>query len=122
MATVITLTPVLSSSCGVHSPCCYQACTRIPQMGHNPKAQEAALANSRSCVRSYPTRQCEGVVWVWAESGPHAAAEAAAASLPIAPEMQRDVEGAEWEDATAWFSRLVPVNFDTVLENVSDPW
>jgi phenylpropionate dioxygenase-like ring-hydroxylating dioxygenase large terminal subunit len=59
------------------------ACTDIPQ-----QPPGAAPPNAkRSCVASYPTAVSEALLWVWADSGPNAEAEAAATPLRgMAPE------------------------------------
>jgi phenylpropionate dioxygenase-like ring-hydroxylating dioxygenase large terminal subunit len=42
-------------------------CTNIPQADANNK--ESSLTNLKSCVLSYPTREEQGLLWVWAEKG-----------------------------------------------------
>ena len=42
------------------------------------KSEESACNSKRSHVASYPTQEKEGLLWVWAESGPTSFIEAAA--------------------------------------------
>ena len=42
------------------------------------KSEESACNSKRSSVASYPTQEKEGLLWVWAESGPTSFIEASA--------------------------------------------
>jgi pheophorbide a oxygenase len=77
------------------------ACTAIPQLpAGDETARSAALGSRRSCVSVYPTREHDGVVWVWADA--HSAAEAEAAPMAVIPE---GLKPNEWTPATGWFMR-----------------
>ncbi|KAI8465279.1 MAG: pheophorbide a oxygenase [Monoraphidium minutum] len=91
------------------------ACTAIPQIG-DAKAKAAALGSKRSCVTAYPLKSINGLLWVWAD--PASAPEAAAAPMALIPE---DDMAAEWAPTTYWFMRDIPLNMETVVENVADP-
>jgi hypothetical protein len=58
----------------------------------------------------------QGLLYVWPDASEGAAAAAAAAPLPIIPELDQT---AEWEPRTDWFFRDVPISMETVVENVS---
>lgn len=119
----LQLPPVFSASATVLSQFCHHlphcswefdgsgACVRIPQIG-DEQASSAARASQRACVASYPCMEAQGLIWVWAESGPSAAAEAAATPPPLLPELEEggsgDAEQPPWEASTQWFFRDVP--------------
>ena len=44
------------------------ACTHIPQLRNDEKAQQVACASRRSCVRAYPTQVAHGLLWVLPDS------------------------------------------------------
>jgi nitrite reductase/ring-hydroxylating ferredoxin subunit len=54
-------------------------CTRIPQ-SLDAKAEATACASGRSCVTAYPLKEYAGVIWVWGDASPGAAAEAGEAT------------------------------------------
>ncbi|GBF96942.1 hypothetical protein Rsub_09022 [Raphidocelis subcapitata] len=93
------------------------ACAAIPQIG-DERARAAALGSKRSCVASYPVKEEGGLLWVWADASPGAAAAAAAAPMAVIPENSAP---AEWAARTGWFMRDVPCSMETVVENVTDP-
>jgi pheophorbide a oxygenase len=77
------------------------ACTAIPQLPVSDEtARAAALSSRRSCVSVYPTREHDGVVWVWADA--HSAAKAEAAPMAT---VRDGLKPDEWAPATAWFMR-----------------
>jgi pheophorbide a oxygenase len=74
-------------------------CVRIPQLDTDPAAHTTACNSAKSCVASYPTRVSCGLLWIWPESGPQAAATAAAT-----PNYEPPTEG-----RTTWFVRDNPI-------------
>ncbi len=61
------------------------SCTAIPQA---EKGQQAAVcASPRACARAYPTREAQGLLWVWGESGPDAEAESSRGTLRLIDEL-----------------------------------
>lgn len=60
----------------------------------------------------------QGLLYVWPDASEGAAAAAAAAPMPIIPELDQT---AEWEPRTDWFMRDVPISMETVVENVRPP-
>lgn len=94
-------------------------CTEIPQ-ALDPKAKAVACSSSRSCVTSYPVQEAYGLIWVWPDAGPAAAADAAAAPLPVSKGLVQHWE-ARPEGHHKWYRRELPYSFDMLLENLSDP-
>ncbi|KIY93998.1 pheophorbide a oxygenase [Monoraphidium neglectum] len=64
-------------------------CTAIPQI-RDPRAKASAMGSKRSCVTSYPVKEEQGLLWVWADPASKEAAESAPTSA--VPE-GRDPEG-----------------------------
>lgn len=95
------------------------SCTKIPQIG-DAKAQATAVNSERSCVKSYPVHELQGLIWVWADASPSAAMESAATTAAIMPEVDGGVDQ-DWHRKTHWFMRDVPISMETVVENVMDP-
>lgn len=60
-------------------------CTRIPQSEHDPAALTTSLASPRTRLTTYPTTVACGLLFVWPEADPGAAARAAAAAPPPVP-------------------------------------
>lgn len=77
------------------------ACKSIPQIG-DPKAHATACGSARSAVGHFPSRSMFGLLWVWGEAGPGAAAEAAAAPPVAAP---AELLSGEWTVKQDWFQR-----------------
>ncbi len=84
-------------------------CQRIPQQA----AGEAAETARRACVRSYPTAECQGLLFVF----PGVAANAPATPVPIIGPL------AETPDGWTLFDTFRDLPYDalTLLENVLDP-
>ncbi|KAG2439644.1 hypothetical protein HXX76_004994 [Chlamydomonas incerta] len=94
------------------------ACTSIPQV-ENKEAEARACGSPRSCARVYPTQEAQGLLWVWGESGPAAAAASAAKGPALIPEMEE--LPASRVQALPWFFRDLPYSYDFFVENVTDP-
>eukprot|EP00775_Hariotina_reticulata_P009449 gene9449-9615_t len=60
-------------------------------------------------------QEVDGLLWVFPDSSPGAAAAAAAASPAVIDELSQPEE---WEPRTDWFLREIPVSMETVVENV----
>ncbi|KAF6262358.1 hypothetical protein COO60DRAFT_650084 [Scenedesmus sp. NREL 46B-D3] len=104
------------------------ACTNIPQQ----PAGGAPPNPKRGCVASYPTTESEELLWVWADSGPNAEAEAAAAPpRGMAPEANEFGAGGFWSSKLfmegdnalcSWYQRYCNASYIAVKENVfNDP-
>lgn len=91
------------------------SCTAVPQA--EPQAEQAAAAHPRACVKSHPTAEWEGVVFVW---GKHGGADehlrAANTPLPVSPELRTGGRGAR----VAWTRRALPYGYEVWLENALD--
>ncbi|KIY99872.1 Rieske (2Fe-2S) domain protein [Monoraphidium neglectum] len=110
-------------------------CTRIPQ-SLDAKAEATACASGRSCVTAYPLKEYAGVIWVWGDASPGAAAEAEATPLPVPRGLQQHAEAegpaeapaegsakgaAEGPAEVSGYRRELPYSWDVLLENVTDP-
>ncbi|GJP51414.1 hypothetical protein CLOM_g10579 [Closterium sp. NIES-68] len=61
------------------------SCSFIPQA---PKDGPPVNTSPRACARRYPTTVRHGIVFVWMDHSPGAAAEAAASPVPVVPELE----------------------------------
>lgn len=74
-------------------------------MPHLAEGQQ--INQRRACVTSYPTRQQEGLLWVWADGSPNAEIEAAAGELRgMAPEID-ELGNAAFAGPHKWYMRWV---------------
>ncbi|KAG2502238.1 hypothetical protein HYH03_000724 [Edaphochlamys debaryana] len=90
----------------------------IPQV-ESREAVAKASASPRSCARAHPTREAQGLLWVWGESGSAAEAESGAKPLPLIPEL--DDLPASRLNPLPWFFRDLPYSHDYFVENITDP-
>ncbi|WIA44126.1 hypothetical protein OEZ86_010468 [Tetradesmus obliquus] len=97
-------------------------CTSIPQIG-DAKAHNTACSSGRACVSAFPTQVLQGMLWVFADSSPEGWAEATAADGTPAPPAAASSELTQqgWEIKSPWCQRDVPLSFDILLENMTDP-
>ncbi|GAQ92150.1 Pheophorbide a oxygenase [Klebsormidium nitens] len=88
-------------------------CAVIPQAASSgPEA--AANRNSRACAVALPTREFQGLLWVWPDTAnPEASFFKEPASLPPA--------FSDPAYATVGIQRDLPYAYDTLTENVADP-
>ncbi|KAK9825088.1 hypothetical protein WJX74_007293 [Apatococcus lobatus] len=96
-------------------------CIAIPTAGQmDRKSEESACNSKRSAVASYPTQEKEGLLWVWAESGPTSFIEASATPA------KSNESYASWpgESKIKWtferYVRDVPGSFDCWVDNMTD--
>jgi phenylpropionate dioxygenase-like ring-hydroxylating dioxygenase large terminal subunit len=93
------------------------SCTSIPQ-ATSAAAEANACGNRRSCVTAFPATVRGGLLWAWPDTSPARWVEAAAAEVPLVPE----VEGEEVVPLQGrWFVRDLPYAWDFFAENVLDP-
>jgi hypothetical protein len=59
----------------------------VPSVGAL-RPDDPAYRSPRSCAVPYPARELGGLLWVWGEGGPAAAAQAAAKHPTLPPEVQ----------------------------------
>eukprot|EP00878_Enallax_costatus_P015580 GHUV01016320.1.p1 GENE.GHUV01016320.1~~GHUV01016320.1.p1 ORF type:complete len:530 (+),score=157.13 GHUV01016320.1:235-1824(+) len=95
-------------------------CTSIPQIA-DTKAHQTACSSSRACVKAYPTQVFQDLLWVYADSSPPTWAAAAAGKLGLPPAASPDIVHKGWELKRPWFQRDVPLSFDVIMENLTDP-
>ncbi|WIA30048.1 hypothetical protein OEZ86_000143 [Tetradesmus obliquus] len=92
-------------------------CTAIPQ-ALDATSAATACASKRSCATTLPTAEGAGLLWVWPDLAPTAAADAAATAVPVLPQLQDDklvpLQG-------RWMTRDLPYSWDFFVENVMDP-
>jgi pheophorbide a oxygenase len=95
-------------------------CTSIPQIG-DPKAHKTACSNNRACVKAYPTQVLQDMLWVYADSSPQTWAAAEDGGLGLPSSASPDITEKDWEVKTPWFQRDVPLSYDVIMENLTDP-
>ena len=86
-------------------------CTHIPQLDQE---QLDKNIQQQYCVLSYPTREEQDLLWVWAD--PHSADLAKTTLLPRSPQVDAE-KGFSWDS----FVRDLPYDWQTLIENVADP-
>lgn len=97
-------------------------CTSIPQIG-DAKAHSTACSSGRACVKAFPAQVLQGMLWVFADSSPEGWKEATAADgTPVRPAAaSTELLDKGWELKSPWFQRDIPLSFDVLLENMTDP-
>jgi phenylpropionate dioxygenase-like ring-hydroxylating dioxygenase large terminal subunit len=93
------------------------ACAKIPQ-SQTPELERQHRDNPKACAIAYPTQEVQGLLWVWAESGPQSVARSQLRSPRLIPEL------AEPDDRVVklfWNIRDLPYGWDYFMENVADP-
>lgn len=97
-------------------------CTAIPQAAPGDEEQRL-MANPKAQCNAFPTMEADGLLWVWPESGPNAALEAAATRAPaLVPELHDDALRASGRvKQLPWNVRELPYGWDYFVENVNDP-
>eukprot|EP00887_Chlorella_sp_A99_P002979 scaffold24.g2979.t1 len=97
-------------------------CTGIPQ-ADSAQQERAACGSARSRVAAFPTRQEQGMLWVWPDSGVGVRAASARHPLPLPSELVRAAPGDEPHGALLgdWYMRDLPVSAEHLLENLVDP-
>lgn len=89
----------------------------IPQATHDgPAVERAALASPRACVKAYPTREADGLVFVWGD--PASPALADATPTPGNPALRALPPGAVTATTNQWFVRDFPVPHDELVGNL----
>ncbi|PNH10689.1 Pheophorbide a oxygenase, chloroplastic [Tetrabaena socialis] len=96
------------------------ACTHIPQLRGDDKAQGVACASRKSCLRSYPCQELHGLLWVLQDSSEAGWKQAAAMPTPATapPEL---TPSSGWAQYLTWYMRDLPLRYDTIMENFFDP-
>ena len=92
-------------------------CVRIPQ-SKTPELEASHCENPKACAISYPSRETQGLLWVWPEAGAAALYESKQRSPRLVPELDDDSERVVKMD---WNFRDLPYGWDFFMENVSDP-
>ena len=94
------------------------ACADVPQ--DPERAGAAAKRSPRSSAAAFPTKQAQGLLWLFADAGPAALEASKNAPLPLIPGLDGEPGLAVTEVATPHV-RDFPFGFDTMLENLCDP-
>ncbi|KAG2490576.1 hypothetical protein HYH03_010970 [Edaphochlamys debaryana] len=104
------------------------ACTHIPQLRGDDKAQQVACASRRSCVRAFPVQEVHGLLWVLPDSSEQAwekgsGGQAQGSSRNVEQGLAKSPSGApkQWQQYASWFVRDLPLRYDTTTENLIDP-
>ena len=81
------------------------------------------LGSIRACATAYPTKVAEGLLWVWASSGPNAEAESAAAEWKGLCGVPDDEGGdVAFDSNQRWYFRDIPTGYISNKENsFNDP-
>ncbi|MBF2007808.1 MAG: Rieske 2Fe-2S domain-containing protein [Chlorogloeopsis fritschii C42_A2020_084] len=93
------------------------SCVSIPQ-SKDKQTEAKHLSNQKSCAVVYPTQECQGLLWVWAEAGTQAQLESQQCTPRIIPELRDNSDRAV---QLFWNVRDLPYGWDFFMENVSDP-
>ncbi|KXZ51974.1 hypothetical protein GPECTOR_11g96 [Gonium pectorale] len=88
------------------------ACTHIPQLRGDDKAQQVACASRRACVRAFPVQEVHGLLWVLPDSSE--AAWSKAAEKPLPANAFRDLTTPDdpsnsFVQFGNWFARDLPI-------------
>ncbi|KAG2437791.1 hypothetical protein HXX76_005411 [Chlamydomonas incerta] len=98
------------------------ACTHIPQLRNDEKAQQVACASRRSCVRAYPTQVAHGLLWVLPDSSAAGWEKANTVPVTAIPELLAPGGSANGKSQFGnWYCRDMPIRFDILAENLLDP-
>ena len=92
-------------------------CVGIPQ-SKDKETEAKHCSNKKSCAVAYPTQECQGILWVWAESGLQAQIESKLRKPRIIPEVE---ENSDRVIKQSWNIRDLPYGWDFFMENVADP-
>ncbi len=92
-------------------------CVSIPQ-SKDEQTEAKHCSNPKSCAVAYPTQECQGLLWVWSESGSQAQVESQLKTPRIIPELEN---GSKRVVHLFWNVRDLPYGWDFFMENVSDP-
>ncbi|MGD1805489.1 Rieske 2Fe-2S domain-containing protein [Dapis sp. BLCC M126] len=92
-------------------------CVGIPQ-SKDKQTEIKHSSNSKSCAVAYPTQVCQGLIWVWAESGLQAQQESQLRKPRLIPELESDSDRVV---KFLWNIRDFPYGWDFFIENVIDP-
>jgi phenylpropionate dioxygenase-like ring-hydroxylating dioxygenase large terminal subunit len=92
-------------------------CVSIPQ-SVDRQTEVKHCSNPKSCAVAYPTQECQGLLWVWAESGAQAQKESQLRKPRLIPELESDSERVV---KLFWNIRDLPYGWDFFMENVADP-
>ena len=92
-------------------------CVSIPQ-SLDKQTEAKHCSNPKSCAVAFPTQECQGLLWVWSESGALAQSESQLRTPRIVPELENDSDRIVH---LFWNIRDLPYGWDFFIENVVDP-
>lgn len=92
-------------------------CTHIPQ-SKDAAIEAACRAREKACAIAYPTREAQGLLWVWPESGDAGKVQSQSRSPRLIDELEAPSSQVK---ALSWNQRDLPYGWDYFMENVSDP-
>ena len=92
-------------------------CQHMPQ-SKDQQTDARNCANPKAKATAYPTQECQGLLWVWAETGEQAQAESQTRSPRLIPELE---PGFPMVEQKFWNMRDLAYSWDFFIENVADP-
>lgn len=93
----------------------------IPQANfQGPNVETAACKSDRSCVKSFPTQERGGLLFVWPVSGPEAFIHSAAVQPAWSATADKFAPGEVSLEITMQYQRDFPVPYDIMVENLGD--
>eukprot|EP00210_Caulerpa_lentillifera_P000366 g359.t1 len=94
-------------------------CVNIPH-AEDEKAHEVACNSRRSAVQSYPCKTRGGLLWVWPDASPTAFEDCKTKGIMMEEELADHCE-AKTLKGDQWYTRVLPYNYDVLMENLLDP-
>ena len=99
---------------------CSGACSAVTALSHDAKAEATARASKRARVRTLPTVEASGLLFVWPDpTSPDPAGDAAAAAPPPVHPALADESVLPLKNR--WYQRYLPYDMSFHLENVLCP-
>ena len=92
-------------------------CISLPQ-SRDPETEAKHCARPQACTVAYPTQERQGLLWVWAESGPQAEANSQQRAPRLIPELEAPSDQVV---KLFWYVRDLPYGWDSFMENIADP-
>ncbi|GIL43219.1 hypothetical protein Vafri_1022 [Volvox africanus] len=89
-------------------------CTRVPQLMADPRAAATAYASARNCVKTFPTLEHDGLLFVWLDDSVEGRA---AAQLARKPRLHDD----NAPTTIDWLMNELPSDYKFWLEQAMDP-
>jgi phenylpropionate dioxygenase-like ring-hydroxylating dioxygenase large terminal subunit len=92
----------------------------VPQGASGGGGNAVVARSARACAHAFPTREAQGLLWLFPSAAPGAATTAAATPMPLIPGLDGEAGPPAMERSTPYV-RDFPYGLDTLLENLCDP-